>query len=676
MDQDQLIEAPGVTAPQAGIASVMLDVPLANVDRPFDYAVPADLDETAVVGARVRARFAGRLVDGFVVGRPTSSSFSGQLARLDKVVSGEPVITPAQVQLIRATADHYAGTFADVMRMAVPPRHAATERADQATWPVPDPTGAPPSGGLSDTTTGARFLAALERGEAVRGFWQVPTVHHPAGDIARGVAQAVAAALRAGRGALVLVPDLKDIARVQPALEAALGARTVAVLQSESGPAARYRNYLSVVRGQARVVLGTRSAMFAPVRDLGLVVVLDDGDDLHAEPRTPYPHTRQVAAMRVPIDGCALLLASRARSCEAQAWVEAGWMHPLELPRGELRRMLPLVKVAADSDRAIARDPLAAQVRLPQVVFETIRVGLTQGPVLVQVPRGGHLLALRCERCREPARCQYCHGPLQTRREPGAAEQQVSCQWCARPVGQWRCLVCGGDHLRAPLVGASQTAADFARAFPGAAVVDSSRDHVVDEVGDKPVLVVATPGAEPRASSGYAAAVLLDAPQLLARPDLRAGEEALRRWQVVAGQVRPGAEGGTVCMVGPIDDLAVQAFVRQDPAAYAARLLGERLEAGFPPAVSFVTLEGTAQAVDELIVWAALAELESVELLGPVPIEGPGVGGEVDGLVRMIVRAPRAQGRQVVGAIAAGLDQRAARKATPVRVRVDPQQLG
>lgn len=676
VDQEQLIEAPQADVGATGIASVVLDVALAHVDQTYDYAVPEEMEQAAVVGARVRARFAGRLVDGFIVGRPTSSDFSGKLAKLDKVVSDEAVLTPAQVQLVRATADHYAGTFADVLRMAVPPRHATTEKAQQAIWPVPDPSSAPSTGGIVDTATGAGFLAALERGEPARAFWQVPAVHHPAGDVARGILQAVAATLRAGKGVLVLVPDLKDIARLQPTLEATLGARTIAVLQSESGPAARYRNYLSVLRGQARVVLGTRSAMFAPVKDLGLIIVLDDGDDLHAEPRAPYPHVRQVAAMRVPIDGCALLLASRARSCEAQAWIEAGWVHVLEVPRQPLRRMLPLVKVSADSDRAITRDPLAAQVRLPQVVFETIRVGLSQGPVLVQVPRGGHLLALRCERCREPARCQHCHGPLQTRRMAGQGSQQVSCQWCNRPVGQWRCRVCGGDHVRAPLIGASQTAADFARAFPGAGVIDSSRDHVVDAIDDKPVLVVATPGAEPLAPSGFAAAVLLDASQLLGRADLRAGEEALRRWQLVAGLVRTGGEGGTVCMVGPIDDPTVQAFVRQDPGAYAARLLGERAEAGFPPAVTFVTIDGTGPAVRELVEWAGVDHLDHTESLGPVPIDGPGVGGTTDGLVRVTLRTPRVHGRELVAAVTRGLDQRAARRAVPVRVRVDPQELG
>ncbi|MGJ6979273.1 primosomal protein N' [Aestuariimicrobium soli] len=676
MEQEQLIEVPGEPASAGGVASVVLDVPLAHVDQTYDYLVPPELEPSAVVGARIRARFSGRLVDGFIVARPASSDFAGRLAPLDKVVSDEPVLTPQQVQLVRATADHYAGTFADVLRMAVPPRHAATEKAEQATWPTPDPGHPPSTGGLLTTSTGAGYLSALERGEPARAFWQVPAVHHPAGDLGTGLVQATAATLRSGRGVLILVPDVKDVARVRPALEGALGARTVAVLQAESGPAARYRNYLSVLRGQARVVLGTRSAMFAPVQNLGLVIVVDDGDDLHAEPRTPYPHVRQVAAMRVPIDGCALLLASRARSCETQAWVEAGWLHTLEVPRTELRRLLPLVKVAADSDRAIARDPLAAQIRLPQLVFETLRVGLSQGPVLVQVPRGGHLLALRCERCREPARCQHCHGPLQSRRAGQAAtEPLVSCQWCGRPVGQWRCRVCGGDHLRAPLVGASQTAADFGRAFPGTTVVDSSRDHVVDEIGEKPALVVATPGAEPYATHGYAAAVLLDATQLLGRADLRAGEEALRRWQLVAGLVRPAADGGTVAMVGPIDDPTVQAFVRQDPGAYAARLLAERAEAGFPPAVSFVTVEGTAAAVRELVEWADVTHLDGVEQLGPVPIDGPGVGGATEGLVRVTLRTPRARGRELVSAVSAGLEQRAARKAAPVRVRVDPAEL-
>ena len=112
------------------------------------------------------------------------------------------------------------------------------------------------------------------------------------------LAEAAAATAAAGRGALLVVPDQRDVAALHAACAARLGEQTVVALTAELGPAERYRRWLAVRRGTARVVVGTRSAMFAPVDRPGLLAVWDDGDDLHAEPRAPYPHVRDVLLLR------------------------------------------------------------------------------------------------------------------------------------------------------------------------------------------------------------------------------------------------------------------------------------------------------------------------------------------------------------------------------------------
>ena len=110
------------------VARVYVDLGLPHLDRPFDYAVPPEMDQTAVVGSRVRVRFAGRIVSGFVVERVAVSQ-QESLAPLARSVSAEPVLPPVSAALVRAVADHYGGTFSDVVRLAVPPRHASTETA-------------------------------------------------------------------------------------------------------------------------------------------------------------------------------------------------------------------------------------------------------------------------------------------------------------------------------------------------------------------------------------------------------------------------------------------------------------------------------------------------------------------------------------------------------------------
>lgn len=679
----------------ARVARVAVDMPLAHLDRLFDYRIPESMAAHAAPGVRVRVSFAGRQASGYIIEVVAASEQMGDLSPLQKVISPEPVLSPGQVRLCRAVADHWCGSFADVVRLAVPPRHATTEKATRSPWPVPEPQPAPVTGPLDAAQHSRGFLDALEAGEAPRAFWQVPPVASTVGDWAEGFAQAVAACLRSGRRALVVVPDLRDLTRAQTALVNRFGKGTVAVLHSDLGPSVRYRNYLAVSRGQARIVVGTRAAAMAPIDDCGLLAIWDDGDDLHVEPRAPYQHTRDVFAIRAVQQQAALLVASRARSTEVQRWVETGWLVALAMERQALRRATPAIKVAGASDWAIERDPLARQVRIPAEAFATVRAGLTQGPVLVQVARTGYAVALACARCHESARCQTCHGPLRGGKQGTALE----CGWCGRVSGTFRCTTCQGTQLRAPLVGAERTAEEFGRAFPGVRVVDSSRGHIVESVAGEPMLVIATPGAEPVAEGGYAAALLLDTTVLLSRADLRVSEEALRRWLNLVGLVRPGVDGGSVCAVGPAEARPLQALVRTDPATLAERELDDRRAAGFPPALRFVQVEGTAEAIECLIGAARLLPepgllpgaqvtepIEGLDVLGPVPLQerapriggagaGAGVGGAEPALQRLTLRVPLAQGAELVRRVRVGLSIGSARKSPPVRVRVDPGQL-
>ena len=109
------------------MARVVVDVPLAHLDRPFDYAVPEKFADTVRPGCRVRVRFSGQLVDGFVLELGETTEFTGKLMPLAHVPSGEPVLTPQVATLLRVVADRYAGTMCDVLRLAVPPRRAAAE---------------------------------------------------------------------------------------------------------------------------------------------------------------------------------------------------------------------------------------------------------------------------------------------------------------------------------------------------------------------------------------------------------------------------------------------------------------------------------------------------------------------------------------------------------------------
>ena len=633
------------------VARVLVDLPLAHLDREFDYRIPAALDPDTRPGVRVRVRFAGRDATGFVLSRQADSEQPHRLSPLRAVVSPEPVLSPRIADLAGRVAERYAGTRADVLRLAIPGRHARAERQPTPPAEPAHPDLAAARRAWAGHEPGAAFLGHLADGGCPRAVWNAA----PGTDWPRLLAYAAAAAYASGRGALLCVPDARDVDAVDAAVTEVLGRAQHVVLRADRGPEARYRAFLAVSRGARRVVVGTRSAVFAPVSGLGLVAVWDDGNDLYAEPRAPYPHAREVALMRARLEGTGLLLGGHARTVEAERLVTTGWAHPVE-PSRDLVRERVTVQVAG---RAGARDPHAASARLPHAALAAMRSALADGPVLVQNPRAGYAPGLACAACRQPARCPACAGPLRL----ADAGSPPRCGWCAVPAPGWACSECGGRALRAPVVGGERTAEELGRMFPGVPVRSSGGDRVLPRVPSSPALVVSTPGAEPAAEGGYTAVVLLDTWWPLARTGLRSGEEALRRWLNAGALARPG---GRVVAVGDSGHPALQALVRWDPAGFARRELSERAATRLPPAWRLATITGSAGAVDDAL--SLLAAPAGADVLGPTPVEGPAV-------LRVVLRVPREQGTALSRALGELQRLRAVRKLDPVRVQVDPWDL-
>ena len=650
----------------------MLSVP--HLDREFDYLVSADQSDDAQPGVRVRVRFHGRLVDGFLLERRNDTDHAGKLGWLDRVVSAEPVLTAEIRRLVDAVAARYAGTRPDVLRLAIPPRHARVEREATATGRLPDtsiPAPVDPSG-WEVYGRGGQFLAALTESRAARAVWQAL----PGEEWADRFAEAAAQTIRTGRAVLAIVPDQRDLDALWRASTTRIDEDSVVALSAGLGPAARYRRWLAALRGAARLVIGTRSAVFAPVSDLGLVMVWADADDTLAEPRAPYPHAREVAMLRAHQARCAALIGGYARTAEAHALVRSGWAHDIVATRSVVRARSPRVAALDDSGYADERDPAARTARIPYIALRAARSSLEAGaPVLVQVPRRGYIPSLACGRCRTIARCRRCTGPLSLQdRGPGTV-----CRWCGRAEPTLRCARCGSDAVRAVVIGARRTAEELGRAFAGTPVMTSTGDAIVAEVAARPALVVATPGAEPRAEGGYGAALLLDTWALLGRQDLRAAEDALWRWMSAAALVRPGGDGGVVLVVAESSIPTVQSLIRWDPVGHAEAELTARAEVGLPPSVHMAALDGAAGAVAALLDQVRLPD--GADLLGPVD-PPPGVrrpAGTPAGapVTRMLVRVRREQGLALAASLRSGVSVLSARQDhEPVRVQIDPLHIG
>jgi len=660
------------------VAAVLIESPLPHLDRPFDYSVPAKLADTALPGVRVKVRFNGQELSGYILERKGYAPGGPALVPLLKVVSAVPVLGPSLLALASAVAGRYAGTLSDVLRTAIPPRVAGLEKSylagdDLLDAPKPATDGEAVTAIRRDTAgswasygNGTAYLQHLAAGGSPRAVLTAVQGYGPDG-WPRLVAAAVAAVRSSGRGAVVVVPDHRDLDRMEQALLEVLPAADIARLTAEDGQTPRYRSYLRLLRGDAGVAVGTRSAAYAPVQYLGLVACWDDGDDLHIDQRAPYAHSREVLLLRSEQESAACLMAAHSRSTELQRLVGSGWAVPVEAPRPVVRSRTPRVLNTADSFEQ-ERDPLARIARLPGAAWRAAREGLEHGPVLVQVARAGYAPSLVCEDCREPARCTNCQGPLAVT-GPSSPPQ---CRWCSTPAPEWHCRHCGGRRLRRGAAGVLRTAEELGRAFPGKTVITSSGDQVKARVGTAPALVVATIGAEPVADAGYAAALLLDGDSLLRRENLRAGEDTVRRWFNAAALVRPASDGGLVVVTAD-DSTATGALLRWDPAGFAARELALRQELNLPPAVRVASVTGPR--ADVLHFTGALGRSLELRAVGPSPLSVSAArqGAQAEEAdVRTLLFIPYGQAAQATKEMRAVKAASAAKRtAGPVQLRLD-----
>lgn len=625
------------------VARVLIDSPLPQLDRLFDYAIPDELDGECVPGVRVKAplRTAGRVVDGYVVEIGDEADGDRPLSELESVVSAAEVLPPRLYTLARRVADRAAGSAVDILRLAIPKRQVRVEKQ----WLAGDPP--PPPSVAQERVEAARSLLAAYPGlaEGIDESGRLAVDAPPRLEGARPawtalISAAATVVLAAGRSVVLVVPDHRDLDALHGALLEALPADAVVRHDAgQTGPE-RYRGFLRTLAAEPCVVIGNRSAVYSPVSRLGLIALWDDGDPLYEEQLAPYVHARDAALVRQELadpdsgETPALLIAGHTRTADVERLVALGWVR--DVPAA--RRYAPNVILSAvnESERPGARIPSAA--------FRAAREGLEHGPVLVQVARPGYAPTLVCADCRAPARCRHCGGPLHAH---GRGATPV-CGWCGRSATAWTCAACSSPRVRLASSGSERTADELGRAFPGARVIVADGAHPVLEVDDRPALVVATRGAEPIAEGGYRAVLLLDGDRMLQAPELRIGEACLRWWSNAAALAAPGAPVHLVGVGGAVG----RALASWTQAAYARAELSDRAPLRMPPTARVARIEGDVAAVDRALATlrADVPELPADAVLGPVPLDRQGWPG-----ARALIRFDYSRGAAVAASLRASV---------------------
>lgn len=648
-----------------------------QLDRLFDYRVPPQFFDVAQPGVRVKVPFrsANRVSRGYLVELTDNPDFTGSLSDIEEIVSPIPVLTGEVWQLARRLADRAAGNASDIVRLAVPIRQVRVEKAYLASTETHDSAEGVVEASAkipAITSYGVGVVEEAIRGNSCFTLSALPTVRKLRDNSwvaawSVTAAQLAAFTLSSGKSVIIAVPDYRDQKQLDAALRDLLPAEQIVRLDARQSNPERYRNFLRCLENSPVVIIGNRSVVYAPAKNLGLVLLWDEGDSLHSEPLSPYVHSRDAALMRHEISGCALAFLSHARSASVQRLVEIGFVHDI----AQVPKIVPKVIPTNAQPETTANH--AGQI--PSAAWNIARKALESGPVLLQVARAGYAPKLSCQECRTAARCAHCAGPLQLT----SARAVPSCAWCAAVAISWKCSNCESTKIRLLSRGSARTAEELGRAFPGVRVILSDGTHPVLVVPEKPALVVATRGAEPVANGGYAAVLLLDGEKMLARESLTVAEETIRCWSNAVALAAPAAP---TLLVGVGGELAKTMLTWQQE-RFVSLELSDRRQLRFPPAIRVASIRGQEKVVAEVTqnLDAAVAEYHAmhgseragknskIDVLGPV--------SDAEHGARSLVRFDYALGAVVAKTLKAAVIKNAAhqRHARTLRVHFDDTEI-
>ena len=542
-------------------AQVVAKSNLIQLDRVFDFVVPEHLESEIKIGQQVSFPFgrAKKLQQGFVVGLSAESNYA--TSELDSILHPLPVLTLEIYNLARQVADRQCVAIGEILGAAVPD-HMARTKIPESTTPGACPEVEVPFGIRPDISTRAALLTAAKSFNLASDAFS---------DWAFAILKAVALKLAESKSAIVVVPDQKDIDELV-GLANRLGLRDWVVSYAPTTKKSeRFQQFHLALSMEASLVIGTRSAVYAPVRNLGIIAVYDDLDDSLREQGSPFTHARELAIMRAQ-DSVDLLLAAPYRSVEIQRLVEIGYLTDHEL--------------VAPPARISFTEP---GVRFDESAFKLIRERLNDGPVLVLLPRKGNSAALYCQGCGERLRCQ-CGGMIW---EP--AQDKAICRICNRP--HIRCEQCQSKSFKRGRTGSTRTVSELGRVFPQVAISEATSEKTPSGLKSKNQIVVATPGAAPKVPNGYAGVLILDCDIWLSRQSLAAEQVAFRDW---TGALELMSADGRAVLSGVSTEIGT-AFAMQQHRQMAKTQLAELRTLGLPPAVRIASLESSGEQVEQVL---------------------------------------------------------------------------
>jgi primosomal protein N' (replication factor Y) len=602
------------------------------IDRTFHYAIPEAAKDTIAIGKRVFVPFGNRTVVGYVVGFADEADFKG-IKEISSVIDNEPVLSEEMLKLTCWIKDNYYCSWGLAIEAAVPSgmksgkqslgsrtkeSHIRFEDFPQSTPHDLTPEQAHALKTISEMIEKKEHKTFLLHGITSSGKTEV-------------YMQSIEVALKNGRQAIVLVPEISLTPQTIERFVSRFG-RKVAVIHSKLTAAKRYMEWKKIKDGEARIVVGARSAIFAPMSELGLIIIDEEHETSYKQDDAPRYHARDVADERAKLNNCPLVLGSATPSLETFYKAKHGEYSLIRLTKRIDERLLPKVKVVD------MRMELATRKRVQmfsRVLLDAIDRTIKNGKqAIVFLNRRGFSTFVNCKACGLVLKCKHCDTVMVYHFDI----KKLVCHYCDNTQSPPDiCPKCRSGYIKYLGIGTEKVESEISRSFSHVSVarMDSdttqksgSHDRILGEFksGRVKVLVGTQMIAKGLDFPQVTLVGVVSADVSLNIPDFRASERTFNLLTQVAGRAGRGEDGGEVIVqtYAP-EHYAIQAAAKHDYERFYAEEIVARKELLFPPYIQLVKVtvrarsdKNAEQAAAELAKAIRAADPEA-KIAGPAP---------------------------------------------------------
>jgi primosomal protein N' (replication factor Y) len=532
-------------------AKVVVGLP---VEGPFDYALPAGLEKMVKKGSRVRVSFGARRIIGYVIGLARQSKVKNTKPILE-LIDAQPLLSEEMLSLARELADYYCCSWGEAIEAAIPqPLRKGKELSYLNIG--------------RETPTEAKSEVMLLHDLGPKQRWE-------------NYFAAVKEAMSAGKGAVMLFSDINTLLKAKEKISTAFTDIPLATLYR--GESAELREWSRIREGKIRLVLGTRSAVFAPLNNLGLVIIDDEDNPVYKQEQSPHYHARQVALMRARLSGAKVVLASAHPSLESLSLARGGKIGYQLLGR---RRSFPAVKTTRPAFRQKGKTPDILSRFSTDLIARSLA---EKKKILIFANRKGFATAAYCHNCGVTLKCPRCNINLVYHFQ----ENLLLCHYCSYRIAPPQiCANCNAGYIRYSGAGVEKIESEVARIFPQARVrlyQASNEDNFADTD-----ILVATQQITKAESLEFGLVVILATDNSLNLAGLRAAEYAFGLFWDLCGLTEDTVVIETRLARQPL----MQALVKADPDIFYKQELKERKALRFSPYkhLALVRLRGANEA--------------------------------------------------------------------------------